>query len=71
MPSLLHCITKLDIELIKRHVHACMHLEMLETVIEKVVAAQFVNHLIHTHLMDTLQSAYKERHSTQALPLRV
>ncbi len=47
------------------------NLTFLSKVIEKVVAIQFKQHLLHHKLHDPFQSAYRENHSTETGLLRV
>ena len=47
------------------------NLPFLSKVIEKVMACRLLEHMKENHLLDTLQSAYKKAHSTEAALLRV
>ena len=47
------------------------NLPFLSKVIEKVMACPLLEHMQANHLLDTLQSAYKEAHSTETALLRV
>jgi len=47
------------------------NLPFVSKVIEKAVAAQLDDHLTKHHLMETLQSAYRKRHSTETALLKV
>ena len=47
------------------------NLSFLSKLIEKIVAKQFVDHMIRNKLMDPLQSAYEKDHSTETALLKV
>ncbi len=60
----------LEPELLKNY-RPVSNLAFLSKLIEKIVANQFVNHLVRNNLMDSLQSAYKKGHSTETALLKV
>ncbi len=64
-------LKKLGLELELKNYRPVSNLSFLSKLIEKIVANQFVSHLIHNKLMDPLQSAYKKGHSTETALLKV
>ncbi len=60
----------LDYEILK-HFRPVSNLAFLSKLIEKVVAAQFKDHIKSNNLRDRLQSAYWECHSTETALLKV
>ncbi len=64
-------IKKLGLELELRNYRPVSNLSFLSKLIEKIVAKQFVDHLIKNNLIDPFQSAYKKYHSTETTLLKV
>jgi len=60
----------LDQEVLKNF-RPVSNLSFISKVIEKAVAAQLKQHLMHNDLYDPVQSAYRERHSTETALMKV
>ncbi len=64
-------LKKLGLETELKNYRPVSNLSFLSKLIEKIVAKQFVDHLIRHKLMDPLQSAYKKYHSTETALVKV
>ncbi len=64
-------LKKLGLEPQFKNYRPVSNLSFLSKLIEKIVAKQFVDHMIRNKLMDPLQSAYKKDHSTETALLKV
>ena len=64
-------LKKLGLDLELSNYRPVSNLSFLSKLIEKIVAIQFVEHLVRNKLMDPLQSAYKKYHSTETALLKV
>ncbi len=64
-------LKKLGLELEFNNYRPVSNLSFLSKLIEKIVAIQFIDHLIKNGLTDPLQSAYKKGHSTETALLKV
>lgn len=64
-------LKKLGLELELKNYRPVSNLSFLSKLIEKIVAGQFVDHLIKNKLFDPLQSAYRKGHSTETALLKV
>ncbi len=64
-------LKKLGLELINKNYRPVSKLVFLSKLIERVLALQLVDHLLNNGLMDKLQSAYREGHSTETALRRV
>ena len=64
-------LKKLGLETELKNYRPVSNLCFLSKLIEKIVAKQFVDHLVKHKLMDPLQSAYKKYHSTETALVKV
>ena len=64
-------LKKIGLELINRNYRPVSNLAFLSKLIERVIAAQLVEHFVNNNLMDIFQSAYREAHSTETALLKV
>ena len=64
-------LKKLGLELELKNYRPVSNLSFLSKLIEKIVAGQFIDHMIRNKLLDPLQSAYKKHHSTETALLKV
>ncbi len=64
-------LKKLGLELINKNYRPVSNLTFLSKIIERAKAKQLIDHLTNNNLMDNLQSAYREGHSTGTALLRV
>ncbi len=63
-------LKKLGLEFINKNYRPVSNLTFLSKIIERAIAKQFVDHLTNNNLMDNLQSAYREGHSTETALLK-
>ncbi len=64
-------LKKLGLELEFKNYRPVSNLSFLSKLIEKIVAQQFIDHLVKNNLLDPLQSAYKKGHSTETALIKV
>ena len=68
---LIPSLKKIGLEVIKPNFRPVSNLPYASKMIERAVANQIVEHMKRNNLFEPLQSAYKERHSTETALLKV
>ena len=64
-------VKKANLDLIEKNYRPVSSLSFLGKLMERVVTSQVMDHIEKSHLMESFQSAYHQKHSTETVLLKV